>query len=237
MTAEELEELEAILGHRFAQPDRLERALTHRSHRQNDAGSDNERLEFLGDRVLGLVASEHTLPAISRLGCGQTFQGSFPARECRLDSFRRAAPSASAITCASARAKKRRAAAGKSDLLADAYEAVLGAIYLDAGLEGAAGFLRRTLLEPRVGRRSRTASIAPTTSPRFRNGCSSAEWVRFSTAFAGNPAPSTRKHSKSKSGSPRKSSRTPKAAAKRKPSKPRLKLLSRAWNPPRATSR
>ena len=58
MTAEELEELGAILGHRFAHPERLEQALTHRSRRQNDAGSDNERLEFLGDRVLGLVASD-----------------------------------------------------------------------------------------------------------------------------------------------------------------------------------
>ena len=58
MTAEELEELGAILGHRFVHPERLEQALTHRSRRQNDAASDNERLEFLGDRVLGLIASK-----------------------------------------------------------------------------------------------------------------------------------------------------------------------------------
>jgi ribonuclease-3 len=65
MTAEELEELGAILGHRFVHPERLEQALTHRSRRQNNVGSDNERLEFLGDRVLGLVASDvlcHSFP-------------------------------------------------------------------------------------------------------------------------------------------------------------------------------
>ena len=58
MTAEELGELETVLGHHFEKPERLERALTHRSHRQNSAGIDNERLEFLGDRVLGLVARD-----------------------------------------------------------------------------------------------------------------------------------------------------------------------------------
>src|SRR5215813_9871559 len=65
MTAEELETLGAILGHRFARPEYLEQALTHRSRRQHDPSSDNERLEFLGDRVLGLVVSEmlsHSFP-------------------------------------------------------------------------------------------------------------------------------------------------------------------------------
>src|SRR5580693_7452601 len=58
MTVQEREELEAILGHRFKDTLELERALIHRSHRQNSNDTDNERLEFLGDRVLGLVASE-----------------------------------------------------------------------------------------------------------------------------------------------------------------------------------
>src|SRR5208282_1897674 len=65
MTPEERGELEAILGHHFQRPEELDRALTHRSHRQSSNGTDNERLEFLGDRVLGLVASErlcHTFP-------------------------------------------------------------------------------------------------------------------------------------------------------------------------------
>src|ERR1700730_9759794 len=59
MTTEERGRLQIVLGHHFTHADRLERALTHRSHRQNSESVDNERLEFLGDRVLGLVASEY----------------------------------------------------------------------------------------------------------------------------------------------------------------------------------
>src|SRR5690348_10445318 len=55
---EERMSLETLLGYRFADPERLDLALTHRSLRQGSEGTDNERLEFLGDRVLGLAASE-----------------------------------------------------------------------------------------------------------------------------------------------------------------------------------
>ena len=75
MTAEELEDLGAILGHRFAHPERLEQALTHRSRRQNDAALDNERLEFLGDRVLGLVVSEMLCQAFPDWDAGKLSKG------------------------------------------------------------------------------------------------------------------------------------------------------------------
>ena len=65
---EDLTELEATLGHAFHQPELLERALTHSSHAHEEskaAGAeaeaeklDNEQFEFLGDAVLGLVASQ-----------------------------------------------------------------------------------------------------------------------------------------------------------------------------------
>jgi ribonuclease III len=146
MTAEELEELGAILGHRFARPERLEQALTHRSRRQNDPSSDNERLEFLGDRVLGLVASEmlcHTFPewdagklskGLARLVSAVSIHSA--AQRLKLGDYLRLGPGEEKT---GGRAKKR--------LLADAYEAVLGAIYLDAGLAAATDFLRRTLLD------------------------------------------------------------------------------------------
>jgi ribonuclease III len=52
-------DLEQALGHRFKRKALLEQALTHSSARDgNSAASDNERLEFLGDRVLGLVIAE-----------------------------------------------------------------------------------------------------------------------------------------------------------------------------------
>jgi len=147
MTEQERADLEEILGHHFQTSERLERALTHRSHRQNSEGSDNERLEFLGDRVLGLVASEAlcgVFPAwdsgslskgLSRLVSASSIHGA--ARRLGLGGYLRIGPG-----------EEKTGGREKKRLLADAYEAIVGAIYLDAGLKAAAGFLHRTLLEP-----------------------------------------------------------------------------------------
>jgi len=147
MSAEERGELEAALGHHFERPERLERALTHRSHRQNADGIDNERLEFLGDRILGLVASEQLFELFPHWDAGRLSKGL-----ARL-------VSASSIHAAAQRlqlgrhlrlgpGEEKTGGREKKRLLADAYEAVVGAIYLDAGLPAAAAFLRASLIEP-----------------------------------------------------------------------------------------
>jgi ribonuclease III len=147
MTEDERKELEAVLGHEFQSAEPLERALTHRSHRQNGSGTDNERLEFLGDRVLGLVASEalcrvfpewnsgHLSKGLARLVSASSIHGA--ARRLNLGNYLRLGPG-----------EEKTGGREKKRLLADAYEAVVGAIYLDAGLAAAAAFLRRSLLEP-----------------------------------------------------------------------------------------
>jgi len=147
MTEEERAELEAVLGYRFQHPDRLERALTHRSHRQGPDGIDNERLEFLGDRVLGLVASEQLFESFPKWDSGSLSKGlaklvsatSIHAAANRLGLGRhlRLGPG-----------EEKTGGREKSRLLADAYEAIVGAIYLDSGLPAAAAFLRRSLLIP-----------------------------------------------------------------------------------------
>jgi ribonuclease III len=146
MTEEERAEFEAILGHRFQTLERLECALTHRSHRQNSNGIDNERLEFLGDRVLGLVASEtlcRLFPewdsgslskGLARLVSASSVHGA--ARRLNLGNYLRLGAG-----------EEKTGGREKKRLLADAYEAIVGAIYLDAGLAAAADFLQRTLLE------------------------------------------------------------------------------------------
>jgi len=146
MTEEEREELEKRLGHRFASPERLERALTHRSHRQKADGIDNERLEFLGDRVLGLLASEELCrlfpewdsgnlsKGLARLVSAPTLHGA--SQRLKLGSHLRLGPG-----------EEKTGGREKKRLLADAYEAVVGAIYLDAGIEAAGKFVRRTLLD------------------------------------------------------------------------------------------
>ena len=147
MTADERMELETILAHRFEHPERLERALTHRSHRQNEAGIDNERLEFLGDRVLGLVVSEQLFALFPHWDAGKLSKGlarlvSAPsihaaAQRLKLGHHLRLGPG-----------EEKTGGREKKRLLADAYEAIVGAIYLDAGLAAAAAFLRHSLLDP-----------------------------------------------------------------------------------------
>jgi len=147
MTDEERGEIEAMIGYRFEHPDRLERALTHRSHRQNNEGIDNERLEFLGDRILGLVASEQLFESFPQWDAGQLSKGlaklvsgtsiHAAANRLMLGRHLRLGPG-----------EEKTGGREKLRLLADAYEAMVGAIYLDAGLGAAAAFLRRTLLIP-----------------------------------------------------------------------------------------
>jgi ribonuclease-3 len=144
---EERMSLEALLGYRFAEPERLDLALTHRSLRQGTEGTDNERLEFLGDRVLGLAASEKLYQmfpdweagklskGLARLVSASTVQGA--ARRLRLGDHLRLGPG-----------EEKTGGREKRRLLSDAYEAVLGAIYLDGGLAAAAEFAERTLLLP-----------------------------------------------------------------------------------------
>ena len=145
MSNQERSALETVLGHRFAHPDHLDLALTHRSHRQAVQDADNERLEFLGDRVLGLIASERLCRAFPEWDSGQLSKGlarlvsassiHSAAKQLKLGSYLRLGPG-----------EEKTGGRDKKRLLADAYEAILGAIYLDAGLEAAAGFLQRTLL-------------------------------------------------------------------------------------------
>lgn len=130
------DELEARLGYRFANQQLLEQALRHRSHglvaRQSRQLS-NERLEFLGDAVLGLIVNEHlyrSFPGISEgdltkmkslLVCRQRLAE--VAAELNLGAHIRMSPSESATGGRS-----------RASILADATEAVLGAVYLDGGL-------------------------------------------------------------------------------------------------------
>jgi ribonuclease-3 len=153
MTPQEREKLETILGHHFNDTAELERALIHRSHRQNSNNTDNERLEFLGDRVLGLVASDELCRAFPEWDSGQLSKGLArlvsassiyaAAKELKLGDHLRLGPG-----------EEKTGGRDKKRLLADAYEAILGAIYLDAGLQAAVSFLQRTLLGPALGSQS-----------------------------------------------------------------------------------
>ena len=143
--------LETRLGHRFKRADLLELALTHRSF-ANEQGRDDhyERLEFLGDAVLGLVTAQWLFERHPELP-----EGELSKRKAQLVSRTALARFAAAIELGPALyvgvGEERSGGRAKASLLADSMEAVLGAVYLDAGLDAAARVIHRLLeswLEP-----------------------------------------------------------------------------------------
>ena len=140
---ERLERLEKTLGHRFSQPQLLRQALTHSSTARDRAGRGvtNERLEFLGDRVLGL--------AVADLLC-ERFPGEeegalakrFTALARREALARVAADIGLARHIVLAPGEEEAGGRDNPNLLADTCEAVIAALFLDGGWQTAAGFVR-----------------------------------------------------------------------------------------------
>jgi len=138
-----LGEVEIILGYRFENKDLLKRALTHRSW--ENAGKANERLEFLGDAVLGLIVSEYLFDIFPNLNEGDlTKMKSSLVNESVLARIFSRFGLARYLYLSSE--EEKSGGREKSSITADAMEAILGAIYLDGGLEKAFGVIKRMLL-------------------------------------------------------------------------------------------
>lgn len=137
---EGLEPLLEVLGHRFRRPELLWRALTHPSAAGNGA-REYQRLEFLGDRVLGLIVAELLMQHFPAAA-----EGSLSMRSVALVRAETLADVAVEIGLGKhlILAKGEDEAGGRTNpaLLADACEAVIAALYLDGGLEAAAGFVK-----------------------------------------------------------------------------------------------
>ncbi|MBJ3778192.1 ribonuclease III [Acuticoccus mangrovi] len=145
-----LRALEDALGHRFADRAVLERALMHASVHDDGRGESYQRLEFLGDRVLGLAIASRLYDAFPGADEGDLAR--------RLNALvRREACADRALAMGINKALKLGAAealAGgrkKTAILADACEAVLAAVYLDAGFGAAVGVIDR-VWEPLLAR-------------------------------------------------------------------------------------
>jgi ribonuclease-3 len=134
-------ELQELLGHRFQDPELLRTALTHasRSHEEG-SGSGNERLEFLGDAVLDLVVAELLFESqpdwregeLTRARATLVNRRALATRARELDLGRHAR---------FGRTEVQGGGADKDSILADLFEAVVGALYLDGGLGIARAFL------------------------------------------------------------------------------------------------
>ena len=135
---ERLESLQERIGHRFADPRLLTRALTHRS-----CGSGhNERLEFLGDAVLSVAISSLLFDHFSGSDEGDLTR--VRAHLVREDSLHRVAlqlglPEVLRLS----EGEARGGGAQRPSILADALEAVLGATYLDGGFDAARALVQR----------------------------------------------------------------------------------------------
>jgi len=160
-----LAELEAALGHCFARPNLLVRALTHRSlaneravhelvpgeripagGKEQAAGAgDNERLEFLGDAVLGLVVAEALF-----LLHPEWHEGELTRLRAQLVSRQHMAEVAAAIGLGShlrlSRGEDKSGLRRKTTVLSNTMEAVLGALFLDGGLQPVRTFVSRSVM-------------------------------------------------------------------------------------------
>ena len=142
-----LQQAEALLGHDFANQALLAEALTHRSalqpkRRGKVPTTSNERLEFVGDRVLGLIVAEwliHRFP--------KEPEGALGRRHAYLVSRRVLAELADRAGLSEAldigASEAKAGVAHLANVLADAMEALIGALYLDSGFDPARNFVRR----------------------------------------------------------------------------------------------
>ena len=150
MAVSEIAELETVLGHAFRDPRWLLQALMHSSRiperTADESIESNEKLEFLGDAVLELLVSEELVRVFPDWSEGQ------------LSKSRARLVNANALSHAAerlglgrhlrlGRGEEKTGGRLKPALLADAYEAVIAAIYLDAGLDAARGFVLKSLVE------------------------------------------------------------------------------------------
>ena len=136
-------ELEARLGYTFKDRALFKKALTHASVRQASAKRrDNERLEFLGDRVLGLAIAEllsETYPAASEGELARLFNRLVRGGTCA--DVARSLDLGPALVLSESEAGS--GGREKETILADACEAVLGAIFLEAGYDKAREIVRQ----------------------------------------------------------------------------------------------
>ena len=135
--------LEAALGYRFEDRQLLEQALTHRSRAHEDPSgevADNERLEFLGDAVLGLVVADRLVREFPERDEGWTSKV-----KARLVSASTLARLGEQVGLGDylllGRGEEKTGGRRKQSLIADTFEAVVAAIYLDGGLPAASTFL------------------------------------------------------------------------------------------------
>lgn len=136
MTEHSHSKLEEKLGYRFTDPDYLKTALCHRSfsHEQAEKTDDNERLEFLGDAVLNMVISDMLMSRFPEMS-----EGELSRIRASLVNENRLAAIAGNISLGGflklGKGESKTSGNKKKSILADAFEALIAAVYLDGGFK------------------------------------------------------------------------------------------------------
>ncbi len=144
-------ELEDKLAYRFRDPERLQRALTHRSYVEESSGGSrsesNEQLEFLGDAILGFVVSESLVRRFP-----EHEEGALSKMKAHLVSAVHLVTVAHALELGEylllGKGEEQCGGRTKNALLADAVEALVAALYCDTGLDPARAFIEAWVIEP-----------------------------------------------------------------------------------------
>ncbi|MBN1970078.1 MAG: ribonuclease III [Candidatus Delongbacteria bacterium] len=149
LSGHNIEELLARINYRFTNPDLLEMALKHRSYQPEEGYSfvlTNERLEFLGDSVLALIVADFMYKNFPNMSEGELTQ-----RKSAVVSGLNLCEAAKRINLGNhlilSDSEEKSGGRMKESLLENAFEALIGAIYLDSGIENAKKFVTRILLE------------------------------------------------------------------------------------------
>jgi ribonuclease III len=157
----EFRPLEERIGYRFRDPGMLEHALTHRSRVHEDASGgviDNESLEFLGDAILGFVVADMLFREFPQHNEGQKSK-----LRASLVSAASLARLAAGIGLGAflilGRGEEKTGGRHKQALVADGYEALIAAIYLDGGIDAARAFVEQQFA-PLVREARRTGAAA-----------------------------------------------------------------------------
>ena len=152
MVALSLERLEELLGYRFRNPQFLLEAITHSSYSRelNAAGRDNEQLEFLGDAVLNFLVSVRLADAFPAYE-----EGDLSRARARLVAAEHLSRVARRIELGEylrlGRGEEKTGGRAKNNLLVDALEALVAALYRDGGLPAAQSFVERFVLPENLG--------------------------------------------------------------------------------------
>ena len=160
MKSRDISALEETLGYRFRHPELIQQALTHSSQaREMETANpnlaarlgDNEQLEFLGDAILGLVTSQELFQRFPGFR-----EGELSKVRAHLVSERHLIRVAQQLELGHylrlGRGEEKSGGRSKTALLVDALEAILAAMYLDAGLELTRQFILRWIVTPELQR-------------------------------------------------------------------------------------